>query len=122
MYAVLDVARGLDPVVVGTGKLAPPPQFTLRQGGKVECHKRPSGKWPPDPEAAAARNASGRVALFARVRQDGSLGDAVTLGPTDADLEKAARDAVATWKYSPMKLDRIRVEAAPTIVFEFRRP
>ena len=122
VYAVLDVARGLDPVVVGTGKLAPPPQFTLRHGGKVEGHKRLSGKWPPYPEAAAARNASGRVALFARVRLDGSLGDVVTLGAADPDLEKAARDAVATWKYSPMKLDGIPVETATTIVFEFRRP
>jgi TonB family protein len=122
LYAVLDVARGVEQIGIGTGIVAPPPDVALREGGKVEGFKRLSGWMPRYPEAAAARNASGTVALFARIRLDGSPGDVATLGAADPDLEKAARDAVASWRYAPMKLDGMPVETSTIIQFDLRRP
>jgi TonB family protein len=125
VYLVAPFARGYDPVTIMADRvegaaLLPSMPAPARAGGKIEGHRRLSGKFPPFPESARKRGAHGRIALLARVLPDGTVGDIITLESADGELEDISRDALETWRFAPMKLDGIPVACDNLAVFDFK--
>jgi TonB family protein len=101
------------PVVSGTPR-------RIRVGGNVQATKllhQVKPAYPPDLQAAGIE---GTVLLRAVISVQGNLmGLSVINTAVDADLAKAAMDAVSQWRYSPTLLNGVPVEVATTIAVNF---
>jgi TonB family protein len=101
------------PVVSGTPR-------RIRVGGNVQATKllhQVKPAYPPDLQAAGIE---GTVLLRAVISVQGNLiGLSVINTAVDADLAKAAMDAVSQWRYTPTLLNGLPVEVATTIAVNF---
>jgi TonB family protein len=125
VYAVLPLARSFEEVQInahlpaGTRKsVAAEP--AIRAGGRVEPTKALQPPRPAYPPGAAARGLEGSVVLFATIKTDGSVAEAIVLKSPDQELTDEAMRAVRKCRYQPMKLNGQPVETQMAIVFNFR--
>ncbi|MGA2591565.1 MAG: M56 family metallopeptidase [Bryobacteraceae bacterium] len=124
MNITLDVGQVTEAVeVVGKG---PRPEETgtprrIRVGGMVQATKLISSVKPLYPSGAEAAGIEGTVLLRAVISTEGNLlGVSVMNTSVDAELAKAAMDAVQQWRYQPTLLNGEPVEVVTTIAVTFR--
>ena len=124
MYITLDVGQVTEAVeVVGRG---PHPQEAgtprrIRVGGMVQATKLISSVKPAYPPGTEAAGIEGTVLLRAVISIEGNLlGVSVMNTSVDAELAKAAMDAVQQWRYQPTLLNGEPVEVVTTIAVTFR--
>jgi TonB family protein len=110
-------------VVGKAGPLAAPtgtPQ-RIRVGGNVQATKLLTSVNPVYPPGAEAAGIEGTVLLRAVVSMQGDLlGISLMSTSVDAELAKAAMDAVRQWHYQPTLLNGAPVEVVTTIAVTFR--
>ncbi len=93
----------------------------IRVGGNVQATKLLSSAKPVYPRGAEAAGIEGTVLLRAVISTGGDLlGLSVVNASADADLAKAAMDAVQQWHYQPTLLNGEPVEVVTTIAVTFR--
>ena len=124
MSITLDLGQVTEAVeVVGKG---PRPQEAaiprrIRVGGNVQASKLISSVKPLYPAGAEAAGIEGTVLLRAVISVEGNLlGVSVMNTSVDAELAKAAMDAVQQWRYQPTLLNGEPVEVVTTIAVTFR--
>lgn len=101
-----------DAVFAPLGKVSPAP--VPRFHSSVLAGKRIGGEDPHYPASAKAQRIQGMVMLDAKITKAGTIGDlSVVSGPKE--LQKAAFDAVNTWKYEPYLLNGQPVEVRTEI-------
>ena len=101
-----------------------PPQpaapVPIRVGGNVQFLQLIQKVEPVYPTTAQAAGIEGTVDLQAVIGKDGAVLNLHALNRSDADLVKAAMDAVRQWRYSPTLLNGAPVEAVTQISVQFR--
>jgi len=108
------VGKGPRPAATGT------PQ-RIRVGGNVQATKLLASINPVYPPGAEAAGVEGTVLLRAVISTEGNLlGLSLMSSAVDAELAKAAMDAVRQWRYQPTLLNGAPVEVVTTIAVTFR--
>ncbi len=79
-------------------------------GGCIEAPLKIKDVRPEYPERLKAAGVGGDVMLRGRIGADGFVHGLAVVGQADADLAKAAIDAVARWEFRPTFLDGVPVE------------
>ncbi len=92
----------------------------VRVGGNVQPTKLVFGQPPGYPERARANGVEGVVLIRTVILTDGSTAEPVVLSSPDAELTKAALDAVRQWRYQPTLLNGAPLEVVTTITVSFR--
>jgi TonB family protein len=93
----------------------------IRVGGNVQATKLLTSVNPVYPPGAEAAGIEGTVLLRAVISIDGNLlGVSLANTAVDAELAKAATDAVRQWHYRPTLLNGAPVEVVTTIAVTFR--
>ena len=80
-------------------------------GGCLEAPLKVKDVRPEYPERLKAAGVGGDVMLSGRIGADGFVHGLLVVGQADADLAKAAMDAVQRWEFRPTFLDGVPVEA-----------
>jgi TonB family protein len=110
--------------VVGKAGSRPAPSGTpqrIRVGGNVQATKLVTSVNPLYPPGAEAAGIEGTVLLRAVISVKGDLlGISLMSTSVDAELAKAAMDAVRQWHYQPTLLNGAPVEVVTTIAVTFR--
>jgi TonB family protein len=105
--------------VTAAGTPIPRPVRT-RVGGNVQPARLLKMARAIYPESAKAAGTEGTVLVHAVVLRDGSMGNPVAFPSADAELAKAAVEAVKQWKYEPARLNGEPVEVVTAVEVEFR--
>lgn len=100
---------------------APPPpreKQIVRAGGKVGYPKRISGNAPRYPAIAQSARIEGTVVLEAVIDERGHVTNLRVINSIPL-LDDAAKEAVATWRYSPTTLNGVTVPVLMTVSVRF---
>jgi protein TonB len=103
---------------------APPPpppvaSAPVRIGGQITAPALLHRVEPIYPDVAAMAQLSGLVILEATVNTDGCVDSVKVLRSRHPLLDKAAKDALMQWRYSPLVLNRIPTPFVLTVTFNF---
>ena len=79
-------------------------------GGCIEAPLKLTDVRPAYPASLKANGVGGEVELAGRIGADGFVHGLMVVGQADADLAKAAMDAVQGWEFRPTFLDGVPVE------------
>ncbi len=113
------VAKRISPAVPAASAAGGPRR--IRVGGDVQATKVLRMTRPSYPERAKQLGIEGTVLMRAVIGKDGSLLNLEVLNQhVDAELSKAALDAVGQWRYQPTLLNGQPVEVITTITVNFR--
>jgi protein TonB len=100
----------------------PPPQVAsapVRIGGQITAPALLHRVEPTYPDVAAMAQLSGLVILEATVNVEGCVESVKVLRPRHPLLDKAAKDALMQWRYSPLVLNGIPTPFVLTVTFNF---
>lgn len=92
----------------------------IRVGGNVQATKLLRSVKPEYPANALTAGTTGTVLLRAVISTSGDLLGLSVINTADAELAKAATDAVSQWKYQPTLLNGVPVEVVTTIAVNFK--
>lgn len=121
--ALGQISETLDIVGKGTRPVPPAPAGTpkrIRVGGNVQATKLLKIVRPVYPIQSQSAGIEGTVLLRAVISTSGDLIGLTVLNTAEADLAKAAIDAVGQWKYQPTLLNGVPVEVVTTVTVNFR--
>ena len=123
------VAGGVVGGIVGgiVSAVSPPPQLPppqvasapVRIGGQITAPALLHRVEPTYPDVAAMAQLSGLVILEATVNVDGCVESVKVLRARHPLLDKAAKDALMQWRYSPLVLNGIPTPFVLTVTFNF---
>lgn len=125
MDLVLDlgqISETLD-IVAKSPRPAPAPMGApkrIRVGGNVQATKLSKSVRPEYPQSALEAGTTGTVLLRAVISTTGELLNLSVINTADAELAKAATDAVSKWRYEPTLLNGVPVEVVTTITVNFK--
>jgi TonB family protein len=95
----------------------------VRVGGDVQGVRLMKGVQPIYPAELQSQGVEGAVLIRAVISTDGKLASATVMNSAvNAELAKAALDAVKQWQYAPTLLNGAPVEVVTTITVNFRLP
>jgi TonB family protein len=95
---------------------APP----IRVGGDVTRPERVFGDMPRMSEAARQRGVQGLVILEATIDRRGEVTAVELLEPLDEELDRAAIEAIRTWRFTPATYDGCAVPVVYNLTTSFR--
>jgi TonB family protein len=94
-------------------------QEVHRPGGSVSTPRLLKEVKPVYSERAKQDKVQGEVLLECVVKADGTVGDRKVVRSLDPDLDQAAMDAAAQWRFEPGKRDGKPVDVLVTIAMAF---
>lgn len=99
----------------------PPPAApgTVRVGGNLKPPTKIGNVSPIYPAALAAQRVGGQVVLNAVIGTDGLVRDVTVVSSPDAELTRAASDALTAWEFSPTLLNGLPIETRIRGTFHF---
>jgi TonB family protein len=94
-------------------------QFWRTCGDDLQKAKVLNPVQPQYPANTRANHVQGRVAFFAVIEENGSLSQITLIHPAEAELEKAAFQAISQWRYQPSTCAGVPIRVETMISTDF---